>query len=194
MGLIALAHVESSHTRDWTHVPWIGRQILNHCTTREVLRVSVLGLPSYQVPFPLLCVGKGGECLRSVYKKAQRSTLSPWSLRSIIRPCSQRSSPVPKSYFKSSSTKSTQEKVVGCPLITSVPWAIETLVCSYHTQCLSVSHITSHEMLLLTSHKTLSQGNNLNPTNLFPLPTDQTPHHYLALELTYKKYLANAEI
>ena len=49
-------------------------------------------------------------------------------------------------------------------------------------------------MLLLTSHKTLSQGNNLNPTNLFPLPTDQTPHHYLALELTYKKYLANAEI
>lgn len=83
---------------------------------------------------------------------------------------------------------------MGCPLVAYVPRATETLLSSYHPQCLSVSHITSHEMLLLTSHKSLSQGNNLNPTNLSPLPTDQTPHHYLALELTYKKYLANAEI
>ena len=120
---------------------------------------------SYQLPFPLLCVGKG-ECLRSVYKKARRSALSPWSLQSIIRHCSQRSSPVPESYFKSSSAKSAQEMVMGCPLIIYVPPAEETLLSSYHTQCLSVSHITSHEMLLLTSHKTLSQSNNLNPTNL----------------------------
>ena len=32
MGLVAPANVESS----WTHVPCIGRQILNHSTTREV--------------------------------------------------------------------------------------------------------------------------------------------------------------
>ena len=36
MGLVAPWHVESSWTRDRTHVPCIGRQILNHCATREV--------------------------------------------------------------------------------------------------------------------------------------------------------------
>ena len=36
-GLVALRHVESSQTRDWTRVSCIGRQILTHCTTREVL-------------------------------------------------------------------------------------------------------------------------------------------------------------
>ena len=34
-GLIALRHVRSSWTRARTCVPCIGRQILNHCTTRE---------------------------------------------------------------------------------------------------------------------------------------------------------------
>ena len=29
-------------TRDWTHVPYIGRQILNHWTTREVLITVIL--------------------------------------------------------------------------------------------------------------------------------------------------------
>ena len=36
MGLVAPRHVESSQTRDWTCVPWIGRWILNYWTTREV--------------------------------------------------------------------------------------------------------------------------------------------------------------
>ena len=36
MGLVAPQHVGSSRTRDWTCVPCIGRQILNHCVTREV--------------------------------------------------------------------------------------------------------------------------------------------------------------
>ena len=35
-GLIALLHIESSKTRDRTHVPSIDRLILNHRTTREV--------------------------------------------------------------------------------------------------------------------------------------------------------------
>ena len=34
-GLGAPQHVGSSQTRDWTHVPCIGRWILNHWTTRE---------------------------------------------------------------------------------------------------------------------------------------------------------------
>ena len=37
MALVALQHVESSWTRDQTHVPCTGRQILIHCTNREVL-------------------------------------------------------------------------------------------------------------------------------------------------------------
>ena len=35
-GLVALRHVGSSRTRAQTHVPCIGRWILNHCATREV--------------------------------------------------------------------------------------------------------------------------------------------------------------
>ena len=37
MGLVAPQHVGSSQTRARTHVPCIGRWILNHCATREVL-------------------------------------------------------------------------------------------------------------------------------------------------------------
>ena len=36
MGLVALWHVESSRIRAQTHVPCTGRQIVKHCTTREV--------------------------------------------------------------------------------------------------------------------------------------------------------------
>ena len=36
-GLVALRHVVSSRTRARTHVPCIGRRILNHCATREAL-------------------------------------------------------------------------------------------------------------------------------------------------------------
>ena len=35
-GLLAPRHVGSSRTRARTRVPCIGKQILNHCTTREV--------------------------------------------------------------------------------------------------------------------------------------------------------------
>ena len=37
VGLVAPRHVGSSLTRARTYVPCIGRQILNHCTTREAL-------------------------------------------------------------------------------------------------------------------------------------------------------------
>ena len=39
-GLAAPQHGGSSRTRDRTRVPCIGRQILNHCATREVQLVS----------------------------------------------------------------------------------------------------------------------------------------------------------
>ena len=37
MGLVVPGHVESSQTKDQTHVPCIGRWILNHWITRKVL-------------------------------------------------------------------------------------------------------------------------------------------------------------
>ena len=36
-GRVAPRHVVSSQTRARTHIPCIGRQILNHCATREAL-------------------------------------------------------------------------------------------------------------------------------------------------------------
>ena len=44
MGLVALRHVGSSRTRDRTHVPGIGRRILNHCAAREVPESGFLHL------------------------------------------------------------------------------------------------------------------------------------------------------
>ena len=38
MGLVATRHVGSSRSRNWTCVPWIGRRLLNHWTTRETCR------------------------------------------------------------------------------------------------------------------------------------------------------------
>ena len=39
-GLAALQHTESSQTRDRTHVACIGRQILIHCSTQEILKLQ----------------------------------------------------------------------------------------------------------------------------------------------------------
>ena len=41
-GLVAPRHVGSSQSRARTHVSCIGRQILNHCTTREALFCHIL--------------------------------------------------------------------------------------------------------------------------------------------------------
>ena len=42
MGLVAPRHVGSSQTRARTRVPCIGRQILNHCATREFPPIHIL--------------------------------------------------------------------------------------------------------------------------------------------------------
>ena len=39
MGLVAPRNVGSSRTRAWTHVPCIGRRILNCCATREAQHI-----------------------------------------------------------------------------------------------------------------------------------------------------------
>ena len=40
-GLVVPRHVGSSWTRDQTHVPCIGRWVLNHCATREFPQISI---------------------------------------------------------------------------------------------------------------------------------------------------------
>ena len=50
MGLVALWHVGSSWTRAQTHVPCIGRRILNHCTSREA--PIYLLTPAPELPYP----------------------------------------------------------------------------------------------------------------------------------------------
>ena len=44
-GLVALRHVGSSQTRARTRVPCIGRQILNHCATREAPFLVLTAVP-----------------------------------------------------------------------------------------------------------------------------------------------------
>ena len=46
-GLVAPQHVGSSQTRARTRVPCIGRQIPNHCATREALSVGFYLLKTY---------------------------------------------------------------------------------------------------------------------------------------------------
>ena len=48
-GLVALWHVGSSRPRDQTRVPCIGRQILNHCTTREVQVVCFFDIELHEL-------------------------------------------------------------------------------------------------------------------------------------------------
>ena len=51
-GLVAPRHVGSSQTRARTRVPCIGRQILNHCATREALSKGLEGKNHTMLDFP----------------------------------------------------------------------------------------------------------------------------------------------
>ena len=55
-GPVAPRHVESSQTRARTRVPCIGRQILNHCATREALTWRVLKTTDAWIPLPDILV------------------------------------------------------------------------------------------------------------------------------------------
>ena len=62
MGLVAPWHVGSSQTRARTRVPCIGRQILNHCATREAPCVPTFNPDTQQcLRDPKMEVGGWGE-------------------------------------------------------------------------------------------------------------------------------------
>ena len=58
-GLVTPQHVGSSRARDQTHVPCVGKWILNHCTTREV-PTQILTLENNPLWFNTLPLGLTG--------------------------------------------------------------------------------------------------------------------------------------
>ena len=64
VGLVALWHVWSSWTRNRTCIPFIGRQTLNHWTTREVLSSFIFEIP---FGFPVVT-----------------STITPWTTYQVV--------------------------------------------------------------------------------------------------------------
>ena len=59
---VASRHVESSQTRDWTHVPCIGMWTPNHWTTREARDKTFLKSPL--MPQSIICTGmRGGNLI-----------------------------------------------------------------------------------------------------------------------------------
>ena len=78
--------------------------------------------------------------------------------------------------------KATEKIAVGSPLTTFVPHAVEALLNSQHTQHLSVSHLTSSEVLWLTApHITLLHCNNLKPATLLRTLIGKVPHNCFML-------------
>ena len=70
-GLVAPRHVGSSRTRAWTSVPCIGRQVPNHCTTREVPEALVF---LHSLAVVLKCV----ECARYQFYVNPSNAMSWW--------------------------------------------------------------------------------------------------------------------
>ena len=63
-GLAGLQHVESSLSRNRTHVPCVGRQTLNHCATREVQPFKIY---QYINTLRRFCVFREGCCALSLW-------------------------------------------------------------------------------------------------------------------------------
>ena len=77
-GLVVLRHVESSLTRDQTHVPSVGKQILIHWTIRQILRRSIfllLGSPTFLILFNFSLL------IRDVFSVYLRPSIILWFLR-----------------------------------------------------------------------------------------------------------------
>ena len=78
--------------------------------------------------------------------------------------------------------KATEIIVLGSPLTIFVSHIVEFLLNFHHTQHISVSSLTSYEVLLLTvPHITLLCCNNLNPVTLLPSVASGDPHNCFML-------------
>ncbi|KAJ8785880.1 hypothetical protein J1605_006840 [Eschrichtius robustus] len=75
-GLVASGHVGSSRTRARTHVPCIGRQILNQCATKKV--------PLTVVFLRIIRVEHCHEAAVSIYCSMRHQSLGHWALVSVL--------------------------------------------------------------------------------------------------------------
>ena len=78
MGLVALQHVESTPTRDETHMPCIDRWILNHRTTREVLPHSLL-FPTFLALLECLFFQLNVKIVAVQLLSRVRPCVTPWT-------------------------------------------------------------------------------------------------------------------
>ena len=83
--LVALWHVRSSWTRDWTHVPCIGRWMVNHWTTREVLH-SIFDEWHTLLGFPCCSAGKESACHVGDLGLVPGLGRSPWRRERLPNP------------------------------------------------------------------------------------------------------------
>ena len=70
-GSVALLHVGSSQTRDWTCAPCIGKWTLNHWTTRDVYRI----VPGVYHTVQRLCYCLALFCILVIHQEINRKTL-----------------------------------------------------------------------------------------------------------------------
>ena len=76
--------------------------------------------------------------------------------------------------------KTTEEILMGSPLIIYVPHSVKSLLNTHHTQHYSVSRLGSYEVLLLSAPNiTLARCNNLNPATLLPASQEEDAHDYI---------------
>ena len=87
MGLVAPWHVESSQTRDRTHVPCIGRQILNHWTSREAWESPFYGWRNWGLNWGTQLLSKSFHttglplrCLFQTIGSAASASLTGWQI------------------------------------------------------------------------------------------------------------------
>lgn len=77
--------------------------------------------------------------------------------------------------------KATETIFTDCPLTVYLHHSVETLLNYHHTQRLSTCYLANFEILLSSSHLTITQGNLLNPPTLLPLSDDNIFHDHITL-------------
>ena len=82
MSLVAPRHVGSSQTRARTRAPCTGRQILNHCTTREALSLILMEMLSF-VFFSVISVSGSNLACVPVHTLKSRAQITHFGLQSI---------------------------------------------------------------------------------------------------------------
>lgn len=121
------------------------------------------------------------ECPWDTHPKTWGAPPTHRILQSTTKSCSPEISPfltaIPATALL---VKATEGTIMGSPLTIFVPHAVKALLNSHHTKHLSFSHFTSYKIIPLTApYITLVHYSNLNPANLLPSSTNESPPQLL---------------